>query len=208
MTWVRRNRWGLLLLVPAFVLALLGNSSRLQLFWWDYKPHEPTRTGLGAPVAFAEVFDDFDGRWRRTLHASVVSVLPHTVALDEEGAAIEDPTPPGAQWVAVRLHVETAPTTVLFACQLSVLDADGREAKYGATSVGRYDLPTSPCVPADRPGPQSGGREAQRAAAQNPRPASYDVTAYVLAAEDFTPVEVRLWWQPPKYLAFDVRSEG
>ena len=208
MSWFRRNRWGLLLLLPALALALLGNSSRLQLFWWDYKPHEPTRTTIGAPVAFAEEFDDFDGRWRRSLEVSVVSVLTGTVALDEEGVRIEDPTPPGAQWVAVRLHVETDPGTVLFACRLSILDDRGREATYGATSVGRYDLPTSPCTPADRPGPQSGGQEAQQAAAQNPRPASYDVTAYVLTAEDFTPAEVRLWWQPPRYVAVDVRSEG
>ena len=208
MTWLRRNRWGLLLLLPAFALALLGSSSRLQLFWWDYKPHEPTRTTLGEPASFAEDFHDFDGEWRRELSVSVLSVLPHTVALDEEGTVVEDPTPPGAQWVVVRMHVEADPRTVLFGCQLSIVDAEGREAQYGRTGVARFDLPTSPCIPADRQGPQSGGPAAQQAAAAAPRPRAYDVTAYVLAAEDFVPAEVRLWWQPPAYVSVDVGDEG
>ncbi len=201
--WLRGNRWGLALVIPALLLALAANSLRLQLFWWTYKPHVATSGVQGKPVHFAEDFDDFDGHWHRALDLTVTSVTTVAAPRDPDGKPIDDArTPAEAQWVKVSMHVAASPTAVLFGCRLSLLDASGRETEYTDGNLVDSDyLPISPCIPDAHQGPVSGGPKAQGDAVEaGPRPAAYDVDAYVLTARGFRPTAVRLQWTPPRYV--------
>ena len=47
MTWLRRNRWGLILLPVALLLAVAASSSRLVHFWLPYVASDVTTGGVG-----------------------------------------------------------------------------------------------------------------------------------------------------------------
>lgn len=204
MTWWRRNRWALVLLLPALALALAASGVRLQLFWWSYEPHQPTSGALGRPMHFVDHAAYDTHPYVLDVTVTVRSVTRVAVPVSP-GHEWTWPTPDGARWWKVTMQVAADPTTPLSACRLRLLGAAGDEVDYTSRFPGTADtLPVSPCVPDATPGPGSASPEDLASAATAARPASYEVSAYVLASGDFRPSQVRLWWWTPRYVSVDL----
>lgn len=201
MTWWRRNRWGLVALLPALALAMAASSSRVHLFWWSYDLHRPTAGQLGQTLAFTDSFEDRRGTQTRSVSVRLVSVTRTDAALDADGVVLTAPLPPGAQWFRVTLHVEADPRMPLRYCRVAIVDTRGRVAESVGLG-GVQDVSLDPCVPTTAPGPASTEPDALAKAAESPRPAAYDVEVFLYAAADATVERVRVWWSAPNYLEF------
>ncbi|MFV0462847.1 MAG: hypothetical protein ACK5MP_06605 [Nostocoides sp.] len=204
MTWWRRNRWGVILVLPALALAVIASAYRLQLFWWDYAPHQATPGLLGQPVTFRE-HEDSD---RYPYDLDLTMTVTQVARVERPEGTIRPwtwPTPSGAGWWRVDLHMVVDPTTPLAGCQLRLVDAGGAWTSYENTFPGAQNtLPSLPCAPQGTPGPWSASPADLAEAAKEPRPASYDVPVYFLTAADFQPREVWLWFSTPRYIAVSI----
>lgn len=207
-SWLRRQRLALLLLPLALVLALAGSGRNLEEYWWNRGMHQPVRADLGELVAFADEYDD--GYLRYRIHGEVrvdgVERVTHLPDVFGEPRPVD--IPDGTAVWRVDLHVEADPDAVLTGCRLAVFDADERRFDYNALDVRGASGSSSPCVPADTPGPQyplwEKDAKPELAPGEDPRPARYDTSVLVLTAADAVPERVHLWWYLPRYVEVDV----
>ncbi len=208
-TWWRRNRVGVVLAPLALVLAAAGNASRLDDYWWSRDLHQAVRPADGGTVAVRTAYDD--GTLRYPIEADVsLTSLTRVTSVTADGRSQAVTLPDGSALWRVVMHWAADPSIVLSGCQIGIEGVDGRfwERRYpDLVDAGSTTLPFSPCVPDDTPGPSvkldlSG---VQPAKPGDERPATYDVTVYVLTSADATPAEVRVWWLPPTYAALPVR---
>lgn len=208
-TWLRRNRWGLILLPVALVLALAASSSRVQLFWWNYGPHDVTSGRQGAPVSFTQDWQDRAGRHTRSLTVTVDSV---TTATDVrvEGAAepVAVRIPNGSTLWRVRLSVEADPQASLWGCKLALIDTKGSVYDTMTKLIEpSYKLKTNPCTPDGATGPAPVLYDGMKQDPQEQdRPRSYTTDAYLVATTGAVPTAVRIWWEYPQVIEVALRS--
>ncbi|GLY32980.1 hypothetical protein [Kineosporia sp. NBRC 101731] len=202
--WLSRNRWGLGLLPLATVCALAASSDRVKPYWWDADLHEPVPAAQGEWLGYSQPYTLDDGEHVMSLRARLDSV--HRLSAEEAAGATGYVLPAGAVAVRVTLSVQADPATPLTGCSMALRDADGNRYTYVPTLVADGQ-PTSPCVPADAPGPNATfGELSMPGPDEQQRPASYTVTPVwvVPAAATFT--EADLWWDLPEYIAFRASS--
>lgn len=206
-TWLSRNRWGLILLPFAIVLALLASSSRVQLFWWNYGPHEVTEGRQGSPVSFSQEWMDRAGKHTRSLTVTVTSIAPaDKVILENNPEPLEVTVPKGSTLWRVDLSVRADPMAVLWGCQMSVLDSQGREFEATPRLIEpSFKLKVSPCTPEGARGPAPVLYDGMKQDADElDRPESYTTSAYLPMTNGAVPKTVRLWWEFPKVIEIAV----
>ncbi|MDO9379600.1 MAG: hypothetical protein Q7T56_12195 [Nocardioidaceae bacterium] len=201
--WLRRNRWGLVLVLPLVVVALLASSSRLLVYWWDPGFHEGATAGADGVVSFAGEYDD--GFQQYPVEADLR--LDGVTKVDAvTGGARPGPVtvPDGAQLWRVDLHVEADPDIALGGCNLALVDDAG--TRWVSSTLSAYttaEVGTFPCVPTDAIGPRPvigvKGAKPEVPAGEPERPPAYDTQAYVLTPDDARPTAVRMWWILPAY---------
>lgn len=204
MTWVRRNRWGLVLLPVAVVLAVLASSSRMVHFWYPYGPHDVQSGAVGEQVHLSQDWQDRSGRYVREVDVTVTSVEPTTMIRDWDDQDVPGQGPAGTRLWRVALEMRAPTDAVLFGCQLEIVDTQGREFPYSTTRIEPSEGKISPCLNADEVGPQPALVEGQEHVTETERPGSWSTVADVLLAEDAVPRTVRIWWEYPTVIEVDL----
>ncbi|GAB6898197.1 hypothetical protein [Kineosporia succinea] len=198
--WLTRNRWGLGVLPIALLCALAASSDRVKTYWWDSELHEARPAAQGEWFAYSQPYELTDGEHTMSLKARLDAVEPLSAA--EATGSMDYQLPDGAVAVRVTLSVRADPATSLTGCSMALRDDAGNRYSYVAT-LAAGGQPTSPCVPADSPGPVVLMKELRMPAAdEQPRPASYTVTPVWVVPASAKLTEVDLWWEMPEYIAF------
>jgi hypothetical protein len=201
-----RWRWWAVLPV-AVVLVLVGSASRLQLFWWPNELHDETSGRQGEPVAVVDRWvDEDDAEHERRFTVTLVDVHRATTY---DGYAGPEPilAPRGVAVWEIVLEFDVDPDVPMAYCVMTLIDDDGREANVDGGSVGDAYLPSAACEPEDRRGPDYEGNMPEPEDEEDevlPRPHTYRVTAFAVTADDAVPDEIRLSWEPPDFVLFDV----
>lgn len=204
MSWVRRNRWGLVLLPVAVLLAVVASSSRMVHFWYPYGPHDVQSGALGEPVHLSQEWQDRSGTHVRDVDVTVTAVEPTTVVRDYNNEDIPGSGPSGTTLWRVSLDL-TAPTDdVILGCQLEIIDTEGREFVYASTGLEQGSLKSSPCLNSDAIGPQAALIEGRGQESDTPRPGSWSTVADVIVAEGAVPERVRIWWEHPTVIEVEL----
>lgn len=199
--WWRRNRWALLALPLVLVVVTVSGAGRLATFWWPYQLHDRVEGVLGEATAFADTYRDAAGTHGREVTLTVTRVTPDAAVTDEQGVSITgEPLTPGTRIWGVEFTVEADPETVLSGCQIALVDAQGRSTPRDTTLL-PWQVSVNPCEPADSINPQPQLFVDSPESDPSTRPPTYTRSVQLALAEDFEPVEVRLWWEPPTVLA-------
>ncbi|GAA3529841.1 hypothetical protein AFL01nite_00610 [Aeromicrobium flavum] len=204
--WWRRNRWGLVALPLALVLALAAGSSRLHEYWWKRGFHEQAPVSSGV-ATLTDEYDDGYLRYPIEARYSVASFRP----ADDVTLYGGDPLPSGVRAWRLSLAVEADPDVALSGCTVALVDTAGN--RHGATDSGLdVDAPRlASCVPESTPGPRTTyGSTAPPAVpdGEDPRPPTYRTdTVFVLPAEA-VPAAVRLWYALPRYVELPVDASA
>jgi hypothetical protein len=199
--WLRANRWWLLVLPVALVLAAAASSYRVRTFWYDDGFHH--RTATAKPGGFVRVvnhFEDGVGKTERTfrVRASGLTELNQVPdSLEETGK----PVPRGTTAYGVDLELEAAPDQDLNYCRVVLVDRDGR--KFGGLDTDLFGQ-ANMCVPEDTPGPNTplskGEKRGVLEEGEDPRPPSWSVEPVVLVPRGADIREVRISFTPPEYV--------
>jgi hypothetical protein len=201
-SWLRRNRWGLLALPVTAALAVGANAQRLQDYWWDKDLRLAGATGSqGDWVTWSDSFSDAAGDGTRTFRVKVTgSESIDAAGPSEESADLELPSDLTGWRVA--MEFEAAPDQVLFGCRLALVDDSGNRYMYRAM-VNDLNQDMHPCVPDDNPGPQPSitAGEPRTAIYGGERPRHWTTRPVVVVPRTATITEVLLWWEQPDYLA-------
>lgn len=200
-----RTRWWLLLLPVATVLVVVATGSRLQLFWWPEQLHDVTTGEQGVALRVSDAWEDEAGEEQhRDLEVTLVDVVGATRVDGFSGK--EDVVPPeGTAVWEISLRFTVDPDVPLGGCHISLLDADGRESDADGGSVADVLLPSTACEPEGRSGP---GYDGSRVEGEKPRPETYVVRAYAVAAASTVPDRVRLWWEAPDVTELRIAQPG
>jgi hypothetical protein len=199
-SWLRRNRWGLLALPVTAALAVGANAQRLHDYWWDQDLRLAGATGSrGQWVEWSDSFTDAAGDGTRTFRVKVTGSGPVDAA-SAESADLELPSDLTG-W-RVTMDFEAAPDQVLFGCRLALVDDRGNRYLFRPI-VNSLMQGMHPCVPDDNPGPQpsiSAG-EPRAVIYGDGRPRQWTTRPVVVVPRTVTITEVLLWWEQPDYLA-------
>jgi len=200
-SWLRRNRWGLLALPVAAVLAVGANAQRLHDYWWTVDLRNAAATGSqGDWVTWTDDFTDALGDGTRTFRVKV-SRTESTVdsdAMSDVAADLE--LPPDLTGARVTMDFEAAADQVLFGCRMALLDDAGNRYVYQPI-VNGLTQPMHPCVPEDQPGPvPSISAGEPRTAIYGERPPQWTTQAVVVVPRSAKITRVLLWWEQPDYL--------
>lgn len=206
--WWRRNLWALIAL-PFVVALVLGlGAYRVYTFWWTTHLTEASHAPVGGTATLTDSFEDAQGERSRTVTmgagpAEVVTTYPGF-----SGEMLPVDEVPGTQVWRFELHVEAAPDQVLSACQVEMVDDQGRTFPVRNSLIG-WELPQDLCVPDGLPGPQYdlGDMWADlmdEEESTEPRPETYSVPVYVRLTDGATPAQAKVYWAVPKYLALDL----
>jgi hypothetical protein len=128
-SWVRRNQWGLLALVPALVLALWSSAVDGYRLYWQSAPRTPVS---GAPGGWV----DYGGARLR-----LAELVPATDLVDFDGHPVT--LPAGTKPWRARIAVDPA----LAGCRLLLEDATGRTFGAGPAELERAQVPFASCAP-------------------------------------------------------------
>jgi hypothetical protein len=113
-SWLRRNRWGLLALPVTAALAVGANAQRLQDYWWDKDLRLAGATGSqGEWVEWSDSFSDAAGDGTRTFRVKVTG----SESIDAAGPSAESADlelPSDLTGWRVTMDFEAAPDQVLF----------------------------------------------------------------------------------------------
>lgn len=207
-TWWRRNRWALMALPVVLAIVAVSGLGRVLLFWLPYEFTDRVETSIGTATTFTDDYTDVNGVHERTAELSVTRVTPDAEPTTTAGdpAPGEDLLPAGTRLWEVELAVRADPDTVLTGCVVALVDAQGRVAQRDTSLLG-WDTALSACEPAHSTNPSAilyDGFQSE----PSTRPPSYTQSIQVLTAADFEPAEVRVWWEPPTYLAVPVPAAG
>lgn len=202
MSWWRANRWWLLALPVAVLVAAATSSYHVREWWWDNGLHHRVATGeRGEPLAVTLPYDDALGPTSRSFTVELVAVEPsatYPFQGEDEPAAPQD----GVEAVALTLDWAAEPDQVLRGCRLSVVDDEGR----------RYDVDTGDvpyaCVPEGAGGPEQplsrDGVRGQVPGSEDERPATWSTSPLVLVPEGTELMRVLVWWGTPDYAELSV----
>jgi len=199
-TWLRRNRLGLILLPVALTLALAASSSRLVHFWLPYVASDVQKGTVGAPVHLEQEWIDHAGTHTRSVEVTIHGIDKTSVVRDFDGEDVESHGPTGTAVWRVSLSLAADADQVLRGCQLEVEDTEGRRYLFGSASTTPTDVKASPCLNPQEEGPEGdffGTGPSTPDPEDRPRPAQWDTVADVILAGDAVPAKVRLWWEMP-----------
>lgn len=205
-TWWRRNRWALLALPLALGLVLVTGAGRIVMFWLPYELTDRVAGGFGESISFTDDYRDAEGMHERIVDIAVTSVSADPVPTDGQGEPVADHAPAGTRLWEVELRIEADPDMVLDGCVIGLVDAQGRVTERD-TTLFPWSTSLDGCQPVDSVNPSMVLFEGMTTEPST-RPPAYTRTAQLLAAEDFEPVEVRVWWEPPTYLAVPLPDAG
>jgi hypothetical protein len=124
--WWRRNRWGLLLLVPALALGLYSPARNAYAQYWKKQPHSPVSSTPGGWVSFA------DARMR----VERLAVDPDLKDFFGEPFKVAD----GAQPWRAAIDFDTRNQRELAICQVYLEAADGDLYSENPSELGDYDV--------------------------------------------------------------------
>jgi hypothetical protein len=203
---LRRNRWGLLALPVAAVLAVGVNSQRLQDYWWDRDlRHAAATGGQNEWVTWSDSFSDATGEATRTFRVKVTGAEPTDIA-EAASEPEELELPSDVTGMRIEMEFEAAPDQVLFGCRLALLDDDGNRYVY-RPGLGGVMQDSWPCVPGDHPGPQpsiNAGEPRKVLLAGGERPPQWRTRPVVVVPRNAKITQVLLWWEQPDYLAVEL----
>jgi hypothetical protein len=197
-SWLRRNRWGLVALPVAAVLAVGANAQRVHGYWWDKDlRHAAATGGRDEWVTWSGEFSDALGPSTRTFRVKVTSTEPPA-----PGDAAKLKLASDLTGIRVTMDFEAAPDQVLSGCRLALLDAEGNRYLY-RPMVNKLKQDLWPCVPEDSPGPAPSitAGEAPVALSDEERPPSWTTEPVVVVPRAAKITQVLLWWEEPDYLA-------
>lgn len=205
-SWWRRNRWALLALPLVLALVLVSGAGRILMFWLPHELTDRVEAEQGAFTRFADTYRDYEGEHERVADVAILGVRPDPVPIDWQGEEVAAEVPPGTRLWEVELGVEADPDTVLTGCVIALVDARGRVAPRDTTMLS-WSAGFDGCQPLDSVNPSMVLYEDMTTDAST-RPPAYTRSAQLLTAADFEPVEVRVWWEPPTYLAVPLPDAG
>lgn len=207
-SWWRRERRALVLLPIAVIAVLVCTASRLDDYWWSRGFHEKASTDQG----WTQIDDTFDdGYLTYPIRAQVR--MDSVRAVDEvPGSYFGTKVAKGGQLWEVKLRWKASPAMALRGCRLAIFDSEGVQYDAGSSgwdagSTGYKDK----CVPDETPGPRPevGSKAAPKLPDdEEPRPAAWTSTAYVLTKAGITPSSVRIWYALPRYAELEVSTTG
>jgi hypothetical protein len=204
-SWLRRNRWGLLALPVAVVLAVGANAQRLHDYWWDQDLRHAAVTGnQGDWVSWSDDFTDAAGPGTRTFRVRVSG----TESIGADGPSAESTDlelPPDLMGLRITMDFEAAPDQVLTGCQLALRDAGGNRYVY-RMKVNDLTQDLWPCLPGDHYGPSPSITAGQPRAVMpgDERPPRWTIQRVVVVPRTAVITDVLLWWEQPDYLAVKV----
>ena len=201
MSWWRRNRWGLILMLPVLALALATASFRLVTLYLPWFASTGTHVEDAVTVPTDSSFVVYPDGEEYTATFTPLSLVPVASAPDEAylGDGSDLWAAPGARLWRLSTRVEADPSMSLVECRLSLLGPDGTRYMAGlaqTTSEGVAVVPSlgaGSCVPAGAPGPYSDleGR-VQPVGEGEDRPATYTLDTYISVPTAVVPAEVRI----------------
>ncbi|MBO3103566.1 hypothetical protein [Cellulomonas fengjieae] len=199
--WWRRNRWALVALPAALVLALAASGDRVRTMWWQQDLRRPATAEGGESIQFRQrVLDGVGG-------TMPVDVQVRLDGVDDAPVLPDDMTlPAGTRAVQVDLTLSADPDVVLTGCSLAVRDATGTRYVYEWNSGGALQA-VVPCVPEDTPGPRPSLGDLDDVLSEQstpPRPETWSVSPVVVVPDDVEIADVVLWWQMPQYVLLEV----
>lgn len=203
MTWVRRNRLGLILLPVALALAVAASSSRLMTFWYPFGPHDVTSVGVGEKAHLTQEWMDRAGTWTREVTVTVDSVEPTTVVRDYDNHDVDATIPKGTKLMRVSMSLAAKPDQVLRSCSLVIIDTQGREYPFSTGHIKPSSAKSDACQNPGEGGPEAALVRGKGHVDEEPRPETWSSVADVLMAADAKPATVQIWWDTPE--AIEVR---
>lgn len=205
-TWWRRNRWALLVLPLALVLAAASTSYRVVTLWNPWQLTDEVSGTPGSPVRLVDELEDVDGTYVVDLTVSAGSARTVTSLTDEELDTVFFPARTGTVVWQIDLTVTADPASVVSGCQLRLVDREGRETAYSTVAPGA-EVPFDPCVPATTPGPRPDVGLGPTVEEGPARPETYTVPVVFRTAEDFVPARLDLWYATPRFASLDLTVE-
>ncbi|MCK0112596.1 hypothetical protein MWU75_10635 [Ornithinimicrobium sp. F0845] len=207
--WWRRNRWALLALPVVLVVVALSGAGRIATFWWPLEMTDGIETQVGEMTRFTDDYVDAGGEHERTLRIAVRDVVPDADPVTSRGEPVlgEGLLPEGTRLWQLQIDVEADPETVLSGCRIALVDADGRLAERDTTLL-VWDAGWDACQPVDTANPSAQLFVDEGEHERSTRPPAYSRTVQLLAAGDFEPIAVRVWWEPPTYLTARLPDAG
>lgn len=132
--WWKRNRVGLIVLIPLILLAIAANSFRLveiYLPWMSDRAIRVDEVHIPAERIRIDFPEDFD--MSQTAIITPLSATPVGELADQYGTMV---TPaPGAKLWTVEIQVNADPSFMLLDCRVSVLDEEGTEYETGLAQL-------------------------------------------------------------------------
>lgn len=208
-TWWRRNRWALLALPVVLVVVALSGAGRVATFWLPYEMTDRVESRPGELTTFTDDYRDAGGERERTLRLAVQEVTADPTPVTSAGEPVEGEGlfPQGTRLWQVEIAIEADPETVLGGCRVALVDADGRVTERDSALLA-WDAGWDACQPAETVNPQAQLFVDEAEHEPSTRPPAYSRTVQLVAAPDFEPVEVRVWWEAPTYLAVRLPDAG
>lgn len=175
-SWLRKNRWGLWLFLPALTLVIATASMRFYTFYWIYRPH--IDRGLSLSVT----------REAEGIPYPIVA----TVSLENIQQVTSHPdfdVPYGANLWLVDVHFAAPPESVVDICDVLAFDTTGRRfAPVARKSTWFY---TPVCTPENSPGALAPG-SLPHSSTDTPRPAEWTIRFAFVAPPDAVPDWLRI----------------
>lgn len=132
--WWKRNRVGLIVLIPLILLAVAANSFRLveiYLPWMIDRAIRVNEVQIPAERIRIDVPEEFD--LSQTAIITPLQATPVAELADQYGTVV---TPaPGAKLWTVDIQVNADPSFMLLDCRVSVLDEEGTEYETGLAQL-------------------------------------------------------------------------
>jgi hypothetical protein len=160
--WWRRNRWGVLALVPVLLLALGLQLDDVYDIYWKRKPRQPVSPGADGWVSYGDA------------RIKLVSLGPVS-DLKTYGGEPFTPPPGVAAWKAT-VAFEAAKSSGIGACRLSLEDDTGRTYEPSPGELSGTRTSFASCLPDGDPPPTSYQKDLYFATPASARPTALRVT--------------------------------
>ena len=211
--WLRRNRWGLMLLPVVLIASAGAASSRLEDYWWDKGMRGAQHPDSSGVVHYDDGYDDGFVSYPIKADISLASFeqvdsLPAYTGTERIPATV----PTGGVLWAVTLHFAVDPSIVMRGCNVAIMGEDG--SRYDADTGDYHSTGEGPiyfCAPNDSPGPQvqvgsTEGPVADTTPGTTARPPTYDTVVYVVTPRTAKPRSVRVWFSNPTYAELPIKQ--